>query len=271
MGCGLCPELGEVDPYLMAIAAVDEALRNVICVGANPDHTAILDNFCWPKVDSPESLGALVRACRGASDAAIAYGLPFVSGKDSLNNEFSMSPQEAARTSLPQQMAIPYTLLISALGVIDDVGHCTSMDLKTPDNRLVLASTPVDRVGLEDVARMHHRVAKLIGSGKVRAAHDVSDGGLAVAVAEMAIASNLGATLELRRGVYADSIFAAIATTYVLEMSESDAAESGLPIIGSVEAEPRVRISGDSFESIDLPVGQLAAAWRAPLAQGGGR
>jgi phosphoribosylformylglycinamidine synthase len=266
----------------MAIAAVDEALRNVICVGANPAHTAILDNFCWPKVDTEESLGALVRACRGASDAAIAYGLPFISGKDSLNNEFSMSAEEARRTGLPERIAIPYTLLISALGIVDDVRQCVSMDLKEPGDCLVVASAAVTgpitgmtdpnrprlvddpnggRKGADDgppfeTARATHlRVSALIRGGKVRAAHDVSDGGLAVAMAEMCIASGLGATLNLNAKVYppsADSIFSPVATTYVLEMTETDAREAGLPIIGRVERGGRLRISYDGMGPIDL-------------------
>ncbi len=269
VACGLCPELSDIDPYWMAIAAVDEALRNVICVGANPNHTAILDNFCWPKVDTKESLGALVRACRGASDAAVAYGLPFISGKDSLNNEFSMSREEAKRTGLPERIAIPYTLLISALGIIDDVRQCVSMDFKEPGDCLVVASAPVDRVGLNEARAIHHRVSELIRTGKVQAAHDVSDGGLAVSIAEMSIASNLGVTVNLNAEAYGDSIFASVATTYCLEMSELDAGASGLPIIGRVDAEPRVRIKCDGLEPIDLPVVDLAETWRAPLAQGG--
>ncbi|MEK7757303.1 MAG: AIR synthase-related protein, partial [Planctomycetota bacterium] len=162
IGCGLCPEWTEVDPYWMAVRAIDEALRNVICVGGDPGHTAILDNFCWPKCDSEESLGALVRACRGASDAAIAYGLPFISGKDSLNNEFSMNADEARRTGLPQRIAIPGTLLVSALAQIQDVRQCVSMDLKEPDNRLVLASAPVDRLGMDRAKSLHHHVSQCI-------------------------------------------------------------------------------------------------------------
>ena len=116
---------------------------------------------------------------------------------------------------------------------------------------------------------MHHRVSELINSGKVRAAHDISDGGLAVAIAEMSIASNLGVTVELDAKAYADSIFAPVATTYCLEMSEADAVASGLPIIGRVESEPRVRIDFGGLAPIDVSVADLAEAWRAPLAEGG--
>jgi phosphoribosylformylglycinamidine synthase len=233
-------------------------------------------------VDTEESLGALVRACVGARSAAIAYGLPFISGKDSLNNEFSMSAEEARRTSLPERIAIPYTLLISALGVVDDVRRCVSMDLKEPGNRLVVASAPAvptdgelngtsRPVPLKTARSLHHRVSELIRAGKVRAAHDVSDGGLAVAIAEMCIASNLGATVNFDVEAYGHSIYAPVATTYVLEMTEANARESGLVVIGRVESEPRVRMKGDKVGRIDLPVGDLAKAWRSPLAQGGGQ
>jgi len=271
IACGLCPELGDLDPYRMAIAAVDEALRNVICVGANPGRVAILDNFCWPKVDNEQARGALVRACRGAYDAAVAYGLPFISGKDSLNNEFAMSEAEAQRTGFDRHIAIPYTLLISAVGLIDHVADCVTMDLKVPGHRLVAASAPVEDVGLAQAKALHDRVAALIAAGKVHAAHDVSDGGLAVAVAEMCLAGDCGATIEIEAAPFAHDLLAPMATTYVLEMTEQDAAECVLPVIGVVEANPRLRINAPGDVRIDLAVSELAEAWRAPLAQGGGR
>jgi phosphoribosylformylglycinamidine synthase len=254
----------------MAVLAIDEALRNVICVGGDPDHTSILDNFCWPKCDSDESLGALVRACRGASDAAIAFGLPFISGKDSLNNEFSMSADEARRTGLSQRIAIPGTLLVSALAQIDDVRQCVSMDLKEPENRLVLAGAPVDRLGLDQAKALHHRVSRLIRDGKVRSAHDVSDGGLAVAVGEMCIASELGAVISVPDENYQDSMFKPVATTYVLEMKQADVVASGFTIIGHVSQQPRLSIARGGSIWIDLGVDELTRAWRSPLAHGGG-
>ena len=269
IGCGLCPEWADIDPYWMAVRAIDEALRNVICVGGDPDRISILDNFCWPKCDTEDSLGALVRACRGASDAAIAYGLPFISGKDSINNEFSMSTDESRRTGLPQRIAIPGTLLVSALAQIVDVRHCVSMDLKEPGNRLVLAGAPADRLGLERANSLHHRVSLCIRDGRVRSAHDVSDGGLATAVAEMCIASELGAAIELPQELDRDSMFTPVATTYVLEMKQVDAEASGFPIIGQVTKQPRLTIMRNQSNLIDLGVDEMARAWRSPLADGG--
>ena len=121
LACGLAPQIE--DPYQMAIAAIDEAIRNVVAVGADPSQIAILDNFCWPSVDDERTMGTLVRACEACRDAALAYGIPFISGKDSLHNQFTN--QETG-----QVMKIPNTLLISAIGVIDDVRKCVTMDFQ---------------------------------------------------------------------------------------------------------------------------------------------
>lgn len=270
IGCGLCPHVSEIDPYFMAMAAVDEALRNVICVGGDPERTSILDNFCWPKVDTEESMGALVRTCRGAHDAAVAFGVPFISGKDSLNNQFSMSAEESRRTGLPQQLAIPYTLLVSALSIVPDVRQCKIMSLMHPGHRIVLASAPIETVGLAGAKMLHDRVAKLIGEGKVHAAHDVSDGGWAVAMAEMCIASGIGVDIDIgAMGLTLDP-FAEPTTTYLLEMSAVDARSSGLPTIAAVTESPSFRVHRGGERLFEVSVADLNHAWKSPLSHGGG-
>jgi phosphoribosylformylglycinamidine synthase subunit PurSL len=89
IACGMNPRYGDLDPYHMAASAIDEAVRNCVAVGADPQRIAILDNFCWGYTDRPETLGSLVRAALACHDLAVALGTPFISGKDSLNNEFS--------------------------------------------------------------------------------------------------------------------------------------------------------------------------------------
>lgn len=267
ISCGLCPSEGDEDPYMMAILAIDEAYRNALCVGADPDRIAILDNFCWPKVDREDSLGALVRTCRGAHDAAVAYGLPFVSGKDSLNNEFVMSAKEAARTGLPERLAIPYTLLISALGIVEDVTRCVTMDFKLPGHVIAVISAPVDVVGLAEARANHQRVSDLIRSGKVFSAHDVSDGGLAVAIAEMSIASGLGAEISLAAQAYSHSTFAAVAGTYVVEVAPETAEAEGLSVIGTVSDKASVKLGIGGSAGLDISVSELAKAWRNGLSR----
>ena len=113
----------------MAVNAVDEALRNLTAVGGDITHAAILDNFCWGNSTDPQQLGMLVRAVKGCYDAVLGFGTPFISGKDSLNNEY-----RADGKRLP---VIP-TLVISAVGRIDDAAQTVDMSLKTPGNLLYL-------------------------------------------------------------------------------------------------------------------------------------
>ena len=190
------------DPYQMALAAIDECVRNLVCVGADPDRIAILDNFCWPSCNKPENLASLVRASVGCYDAAKAYKAPFISGKDSLNNQFT--------TDAGDTIEIPPTLLISGVGIVPDISKCVTMDAKPPGRGENSASDLII-VGVEpefgepfhavDVNRSRavaQAVSAIIDEGIAVAVHDVSDGGPLVAVAEMLIASggDLGASVE---------------------------------------------------------------------------
>jgi phosphoribosylformylglycinamidine synthase len=196
-----------IDPYAMAWAGIDEAIRNLVAVGADPDGVALLDNFCWGNPNLPDRLGGLVRAAQGCHDAALAYGAPFVSGKDSLNNEY-VDPHGV-------KTPIPPTLLISALGFVPDVRQAVTMDVKAPGDRIYLVgetraelggsalyalegalgdSVPQPVPGAIDTMRALHRA---IRAGTVRACHDCSEGGIAVAAAEMAFAGGIGMTLRL--------------------------------------------------------------------------
>ena len=214
---GICPEIGLVDPYHMAWAAVDEAVRNAVAVGADPDQLAILDNFCWGNPTLPDRLGALVRCAQGCYDAAVAYGTPFVSGKDSLYNEYTGADG--------QKHAIPGTLLISAVGLVPDVARTATMPFKQAGDLLYqIGTTRRELAGshyalvqnlhpslsvppqpLANPLAMYRAVHQAIRQGLVSAVHDCSEGGLAVAVAEMALAGRLGAQISLA-GVPADGV-----------------------------------------------------------------
>ncbi len=195
VACGLATDL-EHDPYLMALAAIDECVRNLVCVGADPDRIAILDNFCWPSCNRPENLASLVRAAEGCYDGAKAYRTPFISGKDSLNNQFT--------TEAGETIEIPPTLLISGVGIVRDLGRCTTMDAKQPGDLLVLIAPadPSPTQWTRTGPAATRLVADAIARGLVRSAHDVSDGGLLGAVAEMLIAGStpahpIGAAVDL--------------------------------------------------------------------------
>jgi len=203
LGSGFAPAYGEQDPYAMAVACIDEAIRNVVAVGADPDRIAILDNFCWGDPLKPDRLGALVRACQGCYAGSTLYRAPFVSGKDSLNNEY-------INGSTGERVAIPPSLLITALGMIPDVSRTCTMDLKQPDDLVYIVGLTRRELGgscygramaLEGGVvpqpadwgpRTMRALHGAIHAGMVTACHDCSEGGLAVALAEMCIAGHLG-------------------------------------------------------------------------------
>ncbi|MHC4226208.1 MAG: AIR synthase-related protein, partial [Planctomycetota bacterium] len=209
ISCGMNPLYGDIDPYWMALAGIDEAIRNLICVGGRADRIALLDNFCWGDCTKPETLGPLVRAAQACYDGAMAFEAPFISGKDSLNNEFECEDGT--------QISIPSTLLISAMSIVEDINKCVTMDAKRASNLLfVVGETKnelggshyykinghlgvnVPRLDLDTAPKIAKRISVAIADGLVVSSHDCSEGGLAVALAEMAFAGGLGIEADLR-------------------------------------------------------------------------
>ncbi len=298
VACGMNPRFGDLDPYWMAASAIDEAVRNCIAVGADPRRIAILDNFCWGNTDRPETLGTLVRAALACKDTAIAFGTPFISGKDSLNNEFSFVDANGQK----QTVAIPSSLLISALGQLDDVEQAVTMDLKAVGNVLLLIGSTanelggshfalvngleggtVPRVDLALAPRIFTAVHEAIRQGLVRSSHDLSEGGLAAAVAEMAFAGGLGVSLDLQSlakssGLSDDAVllFSESNSRFVLEVSatvqaavESLCRSSNVPVVklGEITSTDRVQIRGAAGAFvIDSALDELKQCWKQPLA-----
>ena len=289
VGCGINPRFADLDPYAAAACAIDEAIRNVVAVGADPLRIAILDNFCWGNANDPEMLGALVRTAKACHDVAIAYGTPFISGKDSLHNEFR-SPDRHIR--------IPHTLLVSALGQVPDIHHCVTMDLKQPGNDLYLVGITDNHFGgselhhllginggttpnpdLQQAPKIFSALHRAIQAGLIRSCHDLSEGGLAVAMAEMAFAGNIGATLHLETATVplplaSDVIlFSESPTRFLLEATPEDHEQivklfEGLPLarIGTTHAEPILHIhSSAQVELFTLSLNQLKKVWQETL------
>jgi phosphoribosylformylglycinamidine synthase len=271
----------------MAAATIDEAVRNVVSVGADPARIALLDNFCWGDTDRPEVLGSLVRAAEACHDLALAFRMPFISGKDSLKNEFR---------SGGRHIIIPPTLLISALGIVPDVRQCVSMDLKSPESVLYLLGATLDELGgshfhlvtkrdggevpvvdLEMAPKIFAQLHGAIRQGLIRSCHDLSEGGLAVAAAEMAFAGNVGVDVMRPAGLerLADEayLFSESTTRFLLEVASEkatnlEASFAGLPLyrIGTTCKQPRLRMTGKSGEWIIwTPLNQLKEAWQKPL------
>ncbi len=193
----LRPEYGERDPYRAAWAAVDEAVRSAVAVGADPDRIAILDNFCMGDPNDPAVMWALLESARGLRDAALAFKTPIISGKDSFYNEYLGSDG--------RRHAVVPSLLVSALGFLPDVHRAVTSFLKRPGDSLWLVGDfkPVPRRGtgvpaVSARAREAYRAFFAAAqAAEVAAAHDLSDGGLAVALAEMCMGGRCGARIAL--------------------------------------------------------------------------
>ncbi len=278
LACGINPAIGKCDPYAMAVSTVDEAVRNLVCVGADPGRIALLDNFCWGDPNDPHALGALVEACRGCYDAAMHHRAPFISGKDSLNNTYL--DRDGRRVS------IPGTLLISAIGIVEDVTKCVTMDFKAAGDRVYLLGETKDEMAgslfeqivygragaTESVApamaahasALYAVLHEAIQQGLVRAAHDCSEGGLAVALAEMAQAGQVGVQLE-RLG-HPDpwtALFSESNGRIVVEVAPEDAPAfeamlSGLPwtIIGVTMETLEVRARDGQGSAVQIWAGE---------------
>jgi len=295
LGVGLRHRLGPLDAYQMAAGGIVEAIANAVAAGADPDRIALLDNFCWGDTRSPETLGPLVEACRACYDLAIAFAAPFVSGKDSLNNVFAWT--DASGTS--RELSIPPTLLATALGQVPDVRRAISPDLKRPGSRLAVvglsrpatAGSQLELAGLVgggELPRVEalacraaiHAVAAAQRAGSVLACHDISDGGLLAAAAEMAIGGAIGARLDFAAIPFeAEASIPAAARDLAIAFGESPgrflceipsgsdeafaSAMKDVPwaIVGEVVAAPTLEIIGTSG-SERVTVADLAAAWR---------
>jgi phosphoribosylformylglycinamidine synthase len=214
---GICPWYSPLDTYHMATCAVDEAYRAHIALGGNPVLTGGLDNFCWPDPilseetpDGPKKLAQLVRACKGLRDACIAYEIPLISGKDSMKNDARLGDRK---------ISVKPTLLISLMGIIEDVRKQMSTDFKRAGHRVycigitkgemggtfierIMGLTSGDlgeppRVDFREAIKDYNATAKAIRKGLLSSCHDISDGGLGVALSESALGGRLGVLVDI--------------------------------------------------------------------------
>jgi phosphoribosylformylglycinamidine synthase len=257
---GINPELGKIDPYAMAVNVIDEAIRNAVAVGADPDRIALLDNFCWGDPLRPETLGSLIEAARGCYDAALLYRTPFISGKDSLNNEYLGSDG--------LRHAIPPTLLISAIGLIDDVNQAVTMDVKEAGNVVYLLNAEYESRTAEYAPAMYRALHKTMTGRLVRACHDVSEGGLAVAAAEMCIGGRRGMSLTIAADDAAVALFGEGNARLLVEVKPDDGDtfqalfdRSVVKRIGAVTAGTRLNISTQTQALVSVSVAELVKAW----------
>jgi len=287
---GINPRYGLIDPYWMAASAIDEALRQIIAVGGRRDRTALLDNFCWGNPDKPENLGGLVRAAKACYDVAKVYETPFISGKDSLNNEYVVEGKT---------ISIPPTLLISAISTIDDIDKVISMDFKEVGSLIYMVGLTRDEMGgshyylvngylgrrVPEVdpelgKRIMDRLSEAIDRGMVLACHDCSEGGIGVAVSEMAFSGEIGARVYMARVPQEGDIsrndvllFSESNTRFIVEVPEGaregfEEIMEGVPYgqIGETCSDKVLAVYGmNGVKIVESDILELKQAWQSTL------
>ncbi|MBI4802668.1 MAG: phosphoribosylformylglycinamidine synthase subunit PurL [Elusimicrobia bacterium] len=286
---GFNPPVGRIDPYQMALYSVDEAVRNLLCVGAEVSKAAILDNFCAASPKNPEVMGGLALAAEGCHDAAMAYGAPFISGKDSFYNQ--------SKDAAGRQYPIPLSLLISALAPVEDIRKAVTINFKEAGNPVYLAGISrkglggsvyeeiagtgdnlISAVLMKEAVRLYAAVLKAMKRGFVAAAHDVSQGGLAVTLSEMAFSGELGAKLYAG-GAAAEKelsetelLFGESPSRLVMEVVKEKEQEflklvKGLPIrkLGFVRLEPVLDIQLGDKRLLREDINILKGLWKREL------
>ncbi|HEY9594038.1 MAG TPA: AIR synthase-related protein, partial [Spirochaetia bacterium] len=294
---GICPRYGDDDTYAMAQCAVDEAVRAHVALGGDPARMAALDKFCWPDpVEGPgtpdgrHKLAQLVRACRGLADACRAYRLPLVSGKDSMKNDARVGGKK---------ISIRPTLLVSLMGIVEDVDRAQTTDLKTAgdllyvvgetrgelggsiyERRVGVSLGPCPRVETGAAYASYERLHRAIRGGLVRSCHDLSDGGLWVALAESCLGGDLGARVSLDAVPLSVRCAAEPLRVLVCETPsrflvsvaprrrrawERVMAGSPCGLVGTVTETPRVEVTAGGAPFVTVSLADIRAAWSTEI------
>ena len=292
---GICPSYSDIDTYHMMACAIDEGLRNFVAVGGNIEHVAGLDNFCWcdpvlseKTPDGEYKAAQLVRANKALYDYCVAMGVPLISGKDSMKNDYQIGDTK---------ISIPPTVLFSVIGKIEDVRQAVSMDVKRPGDLVYLLGVTRDECGGSEyyssrgvlgrnVPKVDAAVAlaryKAVNaaqrSGLIRSCHDLSDGGLGVALAEKAFAGGFGIQADLGKvavegALRADTLLFSESQSRLLvtvrpehqAAFEALFADQTVSLIGEVTAAPRLQLTLAGQTIIDSDILELKEAWQAPL------
>ncbi len=287
IGLGINPFYSDIDPYWSAALAIDEALRNVTACGAKLDKTFILDNFSWGSPKRPQALGALVRASRACYDFSTYFGVPFISGKDSLYNEYMIGKKH---------ISIPGTLLISAMAVIPDWRQIITASFKKENNLIyIIGHTKpelgasehfrnlgvkqgiVPKVDTKNTKGIFESLSRAIEKKLISACHDLSEGGLGVAISEMCISSDLGANLFLEEIPKEANIldyeilFSESPSRFIVEVEknkkeafERELKDVSFGLIGCVSQNKKLGIyNRDTKEVIGLSITDLRNSWRS--------
>ncbi len=291
---GVCPRYGDADAYDMAMCGVDEAYRAHIALGGNPEKTSALDNFCWPdpveSTENPEGkyrMAQLVRACKGLRDACTAYGMPLISGKDSMKNESKLGGKK---------IPVRPTLLISQMGIIEDSKKAMTSDFKKAGDKIYILGETRGELGgsffeklegselgacpavkTDEAIALYRKIHSAMQKTLVTSCHDLSDGGLACAVAECALGGRLGAEISLDK-IPADSagysssvlMFSETPSRFVVTVAETDVpafeeemSGTAFAEIGSVNDGSELVISMNDSCCLKAGLADIEKSWKS--------
>jgi phosphoribosylformylglycinamidine synthase len=293
---GICPRYSDIDTYSMTACAIDEAIRNAVAVGADLDNLAGLDNFCWcdpvqsaKTPDGEYKLAQLVRSNMAIYDYTTAFGVPCISGKDSMKNDYQIGKTK---------ISVPPTLLYSVIGKIKDVRKAITMDAKCPQDLVYIIGETRDELGgsewfslqgavgnkvpqvdVKKAIKKYRALHKAIQAGIVASCHDCSDGGLGIALAETAFAGGLGMNIDLTNVPYRGKkrndyiLFSETASRFVVTIHpqakskfEKIMAGNVISEIGFVSSDGLFQITGLNGKLIIKEIiSKLKEAWQKPL------
>lgn len=293
---GVCPRYSDIDTYHMVACSMDEAIRNALCVGAGMKVMAGLDNFCWcdpilsdKTPDGDYKLAQLVRANRALAHYARAYGVPCISGKDSMKNDYKVGDNK---------ISIPPTLLFSVMATMDDVRKAVTMDAKRAGDVVYVLGTTYAELGASEYACKHGAIGnavpkvrendsipryqaleKAMDAKLVASCHDCSDGGLGVTLAETAFSGGFGLDIDLRQapanGIDRDDVllFSESQSRFVVtvaadkaEAFEKTMAGTSLGRLGTVTEDTTFKAVGLSGENVLAEdISDLKKAWQETL------
>ena len=297
IGCGIAPRYSDIDTYWMMAAVIDEAVRNIVSVGANPDHMAGLDNFCWcdpvkseKTPDGEYKLAQLVRANQALYDFCVTYQIPCISGKDSMKNDYSIGGSK---------ISIPPTVLFTAVGVVPDVRQAVTADFKEPGDLIYVLGVTRDEIGASEylaskgfigsnvpkvldpkkAIKSYRALYQAVRRGLVRSIHDMSDGGLGVALAESSFGGGLGARIDLEKlayeGVERDDfvLFSETPCRFLISVKPANGeffekCMDGFELsrIGETTSNSILLVNGlNGLTIANIDVRELKKAWQAPL------
>lgn len=292
VSCGLVPRMSYYDAYTMAQHSLDEAVRNTVAVGGDPDQVCVLDNFCWPdpirteaNPDGDHKLAQLVRACSGLYDLAMIYGTPFVSGKDSMKNDFKgkMPNGDAVKISVPP------TLLVTAMARVPDVRKILSSAFQTNGAKIYLLGQQTDNMAATELAglfqldgfqdrpalvdgatnlQLYRKLYRAIQKDMLESCHDCSDGGVLVSLVESCIGGNTGASVGFDGSLTAvEHLFNEASGRFLVSVPAAAAADfeeefTEATYLGEVTSEPDVRIHHQADLVFSEKVSVLEKQWR---------